>query len=152
MKRLENIPIFIPGAAGGLGGAIRVGEVIGSISARAHRKLLEDALKYAKDPLVRRVRQAGESLHHIVAHTEARADRARKILDKFKINVDEAWNGVFLPATLKSPNATGAAVHSVVHTTAYCDTVTTLLKAAKTRKDAIRILQEIRKALENGTF
>ena len=152
MKRLENIPLFIPGAAGGLGGAVRAGEVFSSLTAKMHRKLLEDALKYAKDPLVRRLRQAGESLHHIVAHTEARAAGARKILDKFKINVDEAWNGVFLPATLKSPNATGAAVHSVVHTTEYYNKVEKLLEAAKTRKQAIRILQDIRKALENGTF
>ena len=152
LKRLENIPIFIPGAAGGVGGFIKAGALVRPLTARAHRYALENALKYAENPLVRRARQAGESLHHIVAHTEPRAEEARKILAKFKIDVDEAWNGVFLPATLKSPNPTGAVVHSVVHTSAYYEKVQHMLEAAKTRKQAIRILQDIRKALENGTF
>ena len=152
LKRLENIPIFIPGAAGGVGATVKAGALLRPLTARAHRYALENALKYAENPLVRRVRQAGASLHHIVAHTEPRAEEARKILAKFKIDVDEAWNGVFLPATLKSPNSTGAVVHSVVHTKKYYFTVEQMLKKAKTRRDAIRILQDIRKSLENGTF
>ena len=67
-----------------------------------------------KAPPFNRLRQAGESLHHMIAHGDDRADFARGILEKFKINVDDAWNGVFLPATSKSPNPKGSIVHSMV--------------------------------------
>lgn len=151
MKRLENLPIFIPVANGGLGTVVRAGMLLGSPSAKMHRYYLEKALKAAKGPL-QRIRQAGQSLHHIVAHSDGRAAKAREILAKFKIDIDEAWNGVFLPATKNSPNPTGAAVHSVVHTTEYYFKVERRLEKAKSRKKVIQELLKIRDELENGTF
>ncbi|HRI67920.1 MAG TPA: AHH domain-containing protein, partial [Polyangium sp.] len=101
---------------------------------------------------LQRLRQPGQSLHHIVAHGDGRAAEARKILAKFKIDVDEAWNGVFLPATKNSPNPTGSVVHSIVHTNKYYDKVEKALMNAKSRKEVIQELLKIRDALENGTF
>ncbi|MBK9264744.1 MAG: AHH domain-containing protein [Polyangiaceae bacterium] len=105
-----------------------------------------------KAPPFNIIRKAGQALHHMVAHGDDRAKNARKILDKFKIHIDEAWNGVFLPATTKSPNPKGSIVHSMVHTDKYYRSVERALEKAKSRKDAIRILQRIRETLENGTF
>jgi hypothetical protein len=149
VKRLENIPIFIPAATGGLGGVVRVGKVVSSISARMHRYYLEKAMKL---PPFNRFRQSGESLHHMVAHGDDRAKRARDILDKFKIHIDEGWNGVYLPATKNSPNPNGSVVHSMVHSDKYYAKVENFLNQATSRKDAIRRLQRIRETLENGTF
>ncbi len=80
-----------------MGTVVRAGTLMGSVTAKMHRKLLENALKYAKNPLVQCVRQAGQSLHHMVAHSEPRAQRARELLAKFKIDIDEAYNGVLDP-------------------------------------------------------
>ena len=41
-----------------------------------------------------------------------RADLARKILKKFKIDINDASNGVFLPANKTTVNINGEAVHS----------------------------------------
>ncbi len=151
MKRLENVPIFIPVANGGLGTVVRAGTLMGSVTAKMHRYYLEKALKAAKGPL-QRLRQPGQSLHHIVAHSDGRAKVARDILAKFKIDIDEAWNGLFLPATKNSPNPTGSVVHSVLHTHDYYFKITRYLRNAKTQQDAIRRLTRIRETLENGTF
>ena len=124
---------------------------MGSMSAKMHRYYLEKALRLAKGPL-QRLRQPGQALHHIVAHGDGRAKVARDILAKFKIDIDEAYNGVFLPATKNSPNPTGSVVHSVVHTDAYYFKVEDFLGRAKSRKQVIQNLQRIRETLENGTI
>jgi hypothetical protein len=149
MKRLENIPIFIPGAAGGAGGAVRLGAITKPLSARMHRYWLEKAMKAAP---FNRLRDVGEALHHIVAHGDGRAEIARQKLAQFGINIDEAFNGVFLPATSKSPNAKGSIVHSMVHSKDYYFKVEAFLNGAKSKKEVIRRLQRIRETLENGTF
>ncbi|HRI70537.1 MAG TPA: AHH domain-containing protein, partial [Polyangium sp.] len=148
-KRLENVPIFIPVANGGMGTVVRAGTFMGSVSAKMHRYYLENALK---KPPFNVFRKAGQALHHIVAHGDHRAAGARKKLASLKIDIDEAWNGVFLPATPKSPNPTGAIVHSMLHTDEYYFTVERLLQKAKSRKEGIQVLRKIRESLENGTF
>ncbi len=134
-----------------MGTVVRAGTLMGSMSAKMHRYYLEKALRLAPGPL-QRIRQAGQSLHHIVAHGDGRAKVARDILAKFKIDIDEAWNGVFLPATKNSLNPKGSVVHSMVHTDEYYFTVERLLKKAKSRKEVTQMLLKIREALENGTF
>jgi hypothetical protein len=55
-----------------------------------------------------------------------------------------------LPATTKSPNILGAAVHSTLHTAAYYAKVNVMLGAATTRAEAEAILGVIRSRLLRG--
>ncbi len=87
--------------------------------------------------------------HHIVAGAAAAASRAREILEKFNIDINDANNGVFLP-TVKGVSK--AAYHPSVHTAAYYQKVTDLLEEATTRKECIEILRGIAEQLSNGTF
>jgi A nuclease family of the HNH/ENDO VII superfamily with conserved AHH len=61
--------------------------------------------------------------------------------------LDEASNGVFLPATESSVNLTGAAVHSTLHSNAYYEVVNERLGAATTREEVLIVRDSIRKAL-----
>jgi hypothetical protein len=61
-----------------------------------------------------------------------------------------AANGVFLPATRKSPNSTGAAVHSTLHTKEYYKIVNQMLEKAKSKADAEGILRRIHHSLLAG--
>lgn len=116
---------------------------------RPSSRALRSALEAAGE-----VRPIGSAAHHIVAGTAAAADEARKILERWGIGINEAVNGVFLPAWRASPNPTGAAVHSTVHSTVhteeYYKTVTTMLKGATNRVEAIEVLQLIRQRLQAG--
>ncbi|TKD12807.1 AHH domain-containing protein [Polyangium fumosum] len=97
-------------------------------------------------------RPPGAAVHHIVAGNAPAAQRARDILAKFGIGMDDAANGVFLPATRAAPNPTGAAVHSTLHTNTYYQTVNQMLDTAKTQAEAEAILQDIRNILLSGGF
>ena len=88
--------------------------------------------------------------HHIVAGVAPAAQTARDILDHFGIDINSAANGVFLPASSKSPNPTGAAVHSTLHTGEYYTTVNNMLSQATSAEDAIAILQAIASDLKSG--
>jgi RHS repeat-associated protein len=96
------------------------------------------------------VRPRGSAAHHIAASGSRRADEARDVLHDFGIDLDDPANGVFLPANSRSPNPTGAAVHSRLHTDYYYDTVNELLGSARTRDEAIDILNQIRQRLQSG--
>lgn len=87
--------------------------------------------------------------HHIVAGNARDASEARQILDNFKININDAANGVFLPTEIGVSNA---AYHPSLHTTNYYDKVNALLRNATSKQDAIDILGQISKALQNGSF
>ena len=102
--------------------------------------------------MLRAGREAGKgtAAHHIVASTDGRASIARKVLKEFKIDINDPDNGVFLPANSKSPNPNRAVVHSTLNTKAYLDAVNRRLSGAKTRQDALWILQSIRLDLETG--
>jgi hypothetical protein len=155
ITKLGDIPIYVPVGVGGGGAFVKMGQfvnvnkIVASISASAHRYRLEKALKALKPPILR---GTGESLHHVVAWDDPRAAGARKILDGFGIDIDHAPNGVFLPATTKSPNPKGAMVHSTLHTNEYYFKVEQKLVGAKNQGEAIKVLQEIREALLKGTF
>ena len=76
------------------------------------------------------------------------AKHARTILDKFGIGIDEAANGVFLPASSSGT----AANHSTLHTSTYYRAVNAALDGATTRGEVLGILEEIGKALQAGGF
>lgn len=78
------------------------------------------------------------------------AERARGVLQQFDIGINDAANGVFLPATGNSPNAMGAAVHASLHSNRYYEAVNKLLSTAKTRERVLAILAGIRQKLLAG--
>lgn len=96
------------------------------------------------------VRPPGGAAHHIVAGRASLAGEARAVLRRFRIGINDAANGVFLPASSRSQNGAAAAVHSRIHTEFYYLTVNALLRQAKTREQALRILESIRQALLRG--
>jgi hypothetical protein len=98
------------------------------------------------------VKPEGAATHHIVAGRAPLAARAREILQKFGIGLNDAENGVYLPRDRFSSNPTGAAVHTRVHTRAYYQAVTAALRRATTRQKAIEILRSIARKLESGGY
>jgi hypothetical protein len=95
-------------------------------------------------------RPKGSAVHHIVARNARDAEPARKVLRRLGIGMDDAANGVFLPATRRSPNPTGATVHSTMHTKDYYKAVNDLLDTAKDKAHAEVLLEQIRESLLAG--
>ena len=93
------------------------------------------------------IRPANTAAHHIVAWDSAKASGARKLLERFKIGINDAENGVFLPGASRLPG-TGA-VHSRVHTNDYFIEVERRLSQASNREEVLSVLTEIRQALSN---
>lgn len=116
-------------------------------SVTASRRALGRALEKAGH-----TRHPGAAAHHIVAGNAKLAAPARKTLEKVGIGINEATNGVFLPATRTSANPGGAAVHSTLHTHEYYARVTDMLRSARTRAQAEHTLSEIRQILLSGGF
>ncbi|MFN5529210.1 MAG: AHH domain-containing protein, partial [Planctomycetaceae bacterium] len=56
--------------------------------------------------------KAGEDAHHIVQSTHPRAEAARKLLDKYQIDINDAVNGVGLRPTGPKPAHHGHGLHS----------------------------------------
>jgi hypothetical protein len=73
-----------------------------------------------------------------------------RLLARFGIGINDAANGVFLPATRAAPNQGGAAVHSTVHTRAYFQAVNEELGQATTRAEALEVLNALRQGLLGG--
>lgn len=147
MKRLENIPIFIPGAAGGMGAATTVAIVL-KVVRQSPARILHLAMKAAGME-----RAAGTATHHMVAHGHEWAKPARKILAQFGVTINEAVNGVYLPQFLKSPNPNGAIVHATLANNAkYYEKVNKFLEGAASKADLIKRLERIRETLLNGKF
>ncbi len=147
MKRLENVPIFIPAATGGVGTYVTVGQIIKAARTSASKKLA-DAMKTAGIK-----RPDGTDAHHIVAIGHRLAQESRDILAKFGVKLDQAENGVFLPSNLKSPNPKGAIVHATLaNKYAYYDKVNSYLRKAQSQKELLTRLHQIRKTLLDGTF
>jgi len=88
--------------------------------------------------------------HHIVAGGDKRAALAQSVLKKYKIDINAAENGVFLPR-VKNTNSS-AAYHPSLHTNAYYQKVNKLLSGAGSRDEVIEVLNKIRKGLLDGTF
>jgi len=96
------------------------------------------------------VRPPNSAAHHIVAGGAGAAARARAVLQKFGVGINDAVNGVFLPANKAVANEAGAAVHSTLHTDAYYETVNQMLSAATTRSEVEAVLAAIRQGLLSG--
>lgn len=86
----------------------------------------------------------------MVAGGAKAAAPARAVLQRFGIGINDAINGVFLPANRKSPNLLGASVHSPLHTNNYYQTINTMLGRATTRGEAEAALGIIRDKLLSG--
>lgn len=98
-------------------------------------------------------RPAGTAAHHIVpAGLKKYADavKARELLERLGISVHNAANGVYLPA--KFDDAVKAIYHSKVHTKKYFEQVWLRLKKAKSKEQALIILNQIRSELLSGKF
>ena len=87
--------------------------------------------------------------HHIVAGNAPRADKARFILRKYGIDINDASNGVFLPTVKGVSEAT---YHHSMHTRTYYDAVNEILRNANSREEVIYYLNYIAERLKNGTF
>ncbi|MBU1535337.1 AHH domain-containing protein [Myxococcota bacterium] len=96
------------------------------------------------------VRPAASAAHHIVAGGAEAAAPARAVLKRFGIGINNAANGVFLPASRAAPNAEGAAVHSTLHTRPYYQAVNDALGQATTRGEALEALGALRQGLLGG--
>jgi hypothetical protein len=97
-------------------------------------------------------RPEGYEAHHIVAGNRRRAADAREILKKFKIRINDASNGVFLPAEETTEPTNGEAIHGTLHTNKYYGAVNDALAKATTREQAIATLQEIGRKLQSGGY
>ena len=87
--------------------------------------------------------------HHIVAVRSKKAKEAQAIMRKYKVDINSAENGVFLPT---QKGVSKAAYHPSLHTNAYYNKVNSLLREANSKEDVIDILKSIRKSLQEGTF
>ncbi|MDR1394167.1 MAG: AHH domain-containing protein [Bifidobacteriaceae bacterium] len=90
--------------------------------------------------------------HHIVAGRAWRAADARKVLDRFHIDINDPMNGIFLPRFVNSRNPLGYAVHSRIHTRAYYKGVNRMLQRATSGMEVSGILRSIRQDLILGKF
>ncbi len=96
------------------------------------------------------VRQAGEAAHHIVAQTAKAAQPARDKLAEVGIKINDAVNGVILPATREY---VGQAVnHLIVHTQKYYNAVNEALANVQVKEEAVAALKAIGEALKDGSF
>lgn len=88
---------------------------------------------------------AGYETHHIVpsGNNYKSARKARQILEKFGIDVNDAGNGVFLPDSVHNGLAND-------HT--YMNAVLDDLQQATSRNEATDILQRIGQKLLDGTY
>ena len=90
--------------------------------------------------------------HHIVPTYDSRFPEAvavRKALTKYKIDINDAVNGVWLPA--KHGVAEGA-YHPALHSQEYYRQVEMFLSQAKNKREAIEALKEIGHRLSTSTF
>jgi hypothetical protein len=97
-------------------------------------------------------RPDGYAAHHIVAGGDKRAEAARSLLKGFKIGINDASNGVFLPADKATLVINGETIHGSLHTNAYFEAVEEALQKATTREQAVDILRRIGQALQSGNF
>lgn len=96
-----------------------------------HSAKLERHLKAAGETKPTDAQKGSLATHHIVAVTDKRASKARKLLFGWGIGINDVDNGVRLPRWLSSPkpvSLTEATVHAIVHTDRHHFTVHFRLK------------------------
>jgi len=79
------------------------------------------------------IKHADADAHHVVAAQDHRAGRARTLLFRWGIGINDADNGLYLPKkwSSKVPGLADATAHEVIHTTPYYIAVTARLRAAR---------------------
>lgn len=99
-------------------------------------------------------RPVGFVTHHIVAGKAAGAAKARAVLRKFGIGIDDAANGVYLPGSKAAQTAAGtsATIHAGGHSDAYYAFVNRMLESASTREEVEAVLLTIRTMLLAGAL
>jgi RHS repeat-associated protein len=96
-----------------------------------------------------RPRPANTAAHHIVPDS---ATRAKGILQKFGINIDDAVNGVFLPTT-KNLSGSPGILHSGMHPNSYIAKVTSAIERAAQqggKQEILDTLQSLGTTLQNS--
>lgn len=139
-----------------------VGKASQNISERSVKEVVESTaekgvkqtVKASSPELGKNLEKAGKSMpapdhqaHHIVAGNEHSATNARRLLEKFKIDINSADNGVWLPSKEAAGKGT---IHNGRHTGKYHAEVERRLKQAKNKEQAQEILQGISDDLANG--
>lgn len=135
-------------AAGSLGAPLgkgRPGSAKAPATTSSNAKILADSLTKAGVK-----RPAETSAHHIVASTSKNATAARGVLAKYRIDVNDAANGVYLPTKSTSANPNNMSVHAKIHTEKYFKYVNELMGGARNRSEAIDVLSHIRRQLQGG--
>ncbi len=92
--------------------------------------------------------------HHIVPIFEERfesAKNARKILERFNVDPNDAANGIYLPHR-KADRLDDVAFHPDLNNKNYSDAVYEELRYAQSRNDVIDALGEIRSGLQTNSF
>ncbi len=133
-KEAVKAPEAIGGAIKGTYDAYKAGERATKVVVSSSRSLGR-ALEAAGV-----LRPAGSAAHHIVAGAAPGAQAARETLARLGIGINDAANGVFLPA----------AQHAALHTTEYYTAVNKALAQVKTKDEAIKVLNSIAQQLRAG--
>jgi len=79
--------------------------------------------------------------HHIVPWRHWRAEVARKILEKWDIGIDTIDNGMWLERSIH---------YHLSNNYGYMDAVNNMLKGARSKKQALKVLDDIRDSLAKG--
>jgi RHS repeat-associated protein len=99
------------------------------------------------------VRSPSFDAHHIVPENDPRAQDARDVLENFGIDINDADNGVFLPAGNATPNPGGAVPHRpYTMTDDYADYVNSQLANAGSEAEAREVLQFVKSDLLAGNM
>ncbi len=137
---VASVGPIVCGVRGGGGGRGEGGEESPSSATEAiapSSRALGRALETAGQ-----AREAGDDAHHIVAGSARGAERARAILQRLGIGINDAANGVFRPGP----------AHNRMHTAKYYEAVNNALAGATTKAEAERILKAIGQRIQSGTF
>jgi hypothetical protein len=131
----------------------------------AAKKLRADAERKVRHSriLARNIKNAtGESKHaeadshHVVAAQDTRAKRARTLLFRWGIGINDADNGLYLPKTWASvvPGLEDATAHEIIHTTAYHVAVTFKLQTTRPSNDVAgrKALRDIKQDILSNDF
>jgi hypothetical protein len=100
-------------------------------------------------------RAAGFQAHHIVPGGDSRSALSQALLEKWRVGINSAKNGVFLPgskAIARNPllNPAGVIHHGATFGDAYHLRVYELLKTARSQDDVLDRLDFIRSSLQAG--
>ena len=115
------------------------------IQSKPSSKVLDANMKKAN----KKVPKYKHAAHHIVAGTAPKAQPARAIFLKYRIDINDEANGIYLPT---DKTVTERTYHPSLHTNDYYEAVNQLIVAAQSREDVFDILEYIYDELENDTF